>query len=133
MQIHEKLKVLRQFKGWSQEKMAEELHCSVNRYARIERGEININTAKLERIAKVLGVDLQKLIGLNESNVFNLAENTHTTTMQCSIVLSETQCVHELERSRLLLQEREKEIGYLKEENAQLKEIIRLMKKDNSS
>ena len=73
MQIYEKLKVMRILKGWSQEELAEKLGYSINGYARIERGETDINLTKLEKIAKTMGVDLQQLLGLNEGNVFNLA------------------------------------------------------------
>jgi len=36
--VHEQLKAVRIFKGWSQEKMAEKLG-----YAKIERGETGVN------------------------------------------------------------------------------------------
>ncbi len=39
MHIHEKIRFLRQQKGWSQEKMAEKLDMTSNGYAKIERGE----------------------------------------------------------------------------------------------
>lgn len=130
MQIYEKLKVMRILKGWSQEELAEKLGYSINGYARIERGETDINLTKLEKIAKTMGVDLQQLLGLNEGNVFNLAENCNPTHLaQCNILLTETQCVHELEKAHLLLQERDKEISYLKEENNRLQQIIDLLKK----
>lgn len=130
MQIYEKLKVMRMLKGWSQEKLAEKLGYSLNAYARIERGETDINLRKLERIIKTMGVDLQQLLGLDERNVFNLAENCNSPNLaQCNILLTETQRAHELEKARLLLQERDKEINYLKEENKQLKEFIELLKK----
>ena len=130
MQIYEKLKVMRILKGWSQEELAEKLGYSINGYARIERGETDINLTKLEKIAKTMGVDLQQLLGLNEGNVFNLAENCNPTHLaQCNILLTETQCVHELEKAHLLLQERDKEISYLKGENNRLQQIIDLLKK----
>jgi transcriptional regulator with XRE-family HTH domain len=132
MQIYEKLKVMRILKGWSQEELAEKLGYSINGYARIERGETDINLTKLEKIAKTMGVDLQQLLGLNEGNVFNLAENCNPTHLaQCNILLTETQCVHELEKAHLLLQERDKEISYLKEENNRLQQIIDLLKKNS--
>jgi transcriptional regulator with XRE-family HTH domain len=135
MQIHEKLKVMRMLKGWSQEKLAEELGYSLNAYARIERGETDINLKKLERILEKMGIDLQQLLGLNESNVLNLAENCHYNLPQGNILLTETQCVHELEKARLLLQERDEEVNYLREENNHLKnhlkELIELLKKQS--
>jgi len=122
MQIHERLKIMRNLKGWSQEKLAEELGYSLNAYARIERGETDITLKKLENILEKMGTDLQQLLGLNEGNVFNLAENYNSTTnlAQYNILLTETQCAHELEKTRLLLQEREKENLFLKEENDRL-------------
>ena len=39
-----------------------------------------------------------------------------------------TYCAHELEQTRLLLQERDKEIDHLKTENSLLREVLELMK-----
>jgi len=126
MRTHEKLRVIRTFRGWSQDEMAEKLGYSVNGYAKIERGETQIKADKLETIAEAMGVDFKQLLDLNEKNVFNIIDNG--SSQHGNIYLTETQCVHELEKSQLLLKEREKEIGYLKEENIRLKEIIALMK-----
>jgi transcriptional regulator with XRE-family HTH domain len=127
MRTHEKLRVIRTFRGWSQDEMAEKLGYSVNGYAKIERGETQIKADKLEKIAEAMGVDFQQLLELNEKNVFNIIDNGSS---QHCIYLTETQCAHELEKSQLLLKERDKEVGYLKEENTRLKEIIALMKKE---
>ncbi len=126
MQLHEKLKVMRLCKSWSQEEMAEKLGYSANGYAKIERGETDIKVEKLSNIADVLGIDLQQLLGLNEKNIFNIID--HSSQGSNNIYLTETQCVHELEKFRLLLQERDKEIGYLKQEIEHLKELITLYK-----
>jgi len=128
MQVHEKLKVLRLCKGWSQDKMAEKLGYSANGYAKIERGETDIKVDKLEKIAGVVGVDLQQLIGLNEKNIFNVIENFTQSSQTGNIYLTETQCAHELEKFYLLLQERDKEIENLKQQIAQLQEINSLLK-----
>ncbi len=127
MRTHEKLRVIRTFRGWSQDEMAEKLGYSVNGYAKIERGETQIKADKLETIAEAIGVDFKQLLDLNEKNVFNIIDNC-SSQYHGNIYLTETQCAHELEKSQLLLKEREKEIGYLKEENIRLKEIIALMK-----
>jgi len=123
MRIHEKLKAVRLLKGWSQEKMAEELGYSIGGYAKIERGENDINMTKLGKIAETMGVDLESLLGLNEANVFQVAENCHyeRTHIQGLIVLTETECAHELEKAKL-------EIEYLKQQNADLREIVSLLK-----
>jgi hypothetical protein len=43
-------------------------------------------------------------------------------------LLTETQCAHELEQTRLLLQERDKEIEHFKTENSLLRDVVDLMK-----
>jgi transcriptional regulator with XRE-family HTH domain len=130
MQIHEKLKVMRQCKHWTQEDLAEKLGWTVNTYAKIERGEADIKLDKLNKLAEVFGVDMQELLNANEKTVFNFVENcSHSNHQNCTIVLSETQCAHELEKAQLLLREREKEIEYLKTENARLLEMMELLKR----
>jgi len=129
MQLHEKLKVMRLCKNLSQEEMAEKLGYSANGYAKIERGETDIKVDKLSKIAEILGIELQQLLGLNEKNIFNIIDNSSPLgNHSCNIYLTETQCVHELEKSRLLLQERDKEINYLKQEIEHLKELVSLFK-----
>ena len=41
MNVHEKIRKLRETKHWSQEEMAERMSMSLNGYAKIERGETN--------------------------------------------------------------------------------------------
>lgn len=133
MRTHEKLRVMRALKGWSQEIMAEKLGYSANGYAKIERGETQIKTEKLEEMAKSIGVDFQQLLDLNEKNVFNIID--HFSSQHGNIYLTETQCAHELEKAHLIIEQKDKEINYLKrenkhfeEENTRLKEMIELMK-----
>lgn len=130
MQTHEKLKVMRQCKNWTQEKFAEKLGWAVNSYAKIERGEANIKLDKLERIAEILGVDLQELINSDEKTVINFAENcAHSNLTHCTILLTETKCVHELEKAHLILEQKDQEINFLKKEITRLEEIVSLLKK----
>lgn len=75
MELVEKIKFMRMFKGWSQEEMAEKLDMTLGGYAKLERGETDINYSRLQQIANTLGVDLVQLIGLNDKNVFNIIGN----------------------------------------------------------
>lgn len=117
---------MRLCKNWSQEEMAEKLGYSANGYAKIERGETDIKIEKLSKIAEILGVEVQQLLDLNERNIFNIIENhSPQGTNHGNIYLTETKCIHELEKAHLLLQERDKEIAYLKE-------LIELLKKQST-
>lgn len=134
MQVHEKLKIMRLFKDLTQEEMAEKLGYSLNGYTKIERGETDVTIGKLEKIAEAIGIDLQKLLGLNEGNIFNIAEHCYYNYGVKNVVfLTESECSQELEKAQMLLQERNKEVDYLKSENALLKEMITTMKASEKS
>ncbi len=107
--------------------MAEKLGYSVNGYAKVERGETQIKADKLAQIAEVIGIDFQQLLDLNEKNVFNIIE--HFSSQHGNIYLTETQCAHELEKARLIIEQQAKEIEYLKETISLKDEMINLMKK----
>jgi transcriptional regulator with XRE-family HTH domain len=131
MQLHDKIKFLRTVKDWSQEEVAQRLNMSVSGYGGIERGEVNVPYLRLQKIAEVFEVDLTELLNLDEKMVFNLSVikndqskwNWHINTSN-SLEIAELK--HELDKSQLLLQERDKEIAYLKE-------MIELVKKTVTS
>jgi transcriptional regulator with XRE-family HTH domain len=127
MKVHEKIRFMRQSKGWSQEEMAEKLNLSVNGYANIERGETDVQVSRLEKIAETFGMGLLELFNFGERIVFYWAgdySNNHFCKNQ-SIDFSDEKNQHELEKAHLLLQQQEKEIAYLKD-------IISLMKKESN-
>jgi transcriptional regulator with XRE-family HTH domain len=134
MDVHEKIKVMRLFQGLTQEQMAEKLgYASIQGYAKLERGETDPTLGNLDDITKALGISLQDLLGLNESNVVHIAGNCqhirHNYAQNVALtLLTETECAHELDQTRLLLQERDKELEHLKTENGLLREVIDLMK-----
>jgi len=128
MQTHEKLKKIRLNHHLTQDEFAEKVGLAVNTYGKIERGKTDIKTAKLKEIAKIMNVDPKELIDSNENTILNFAENFNHTNQHCTIVLSETQCAHELEKAHLIIEQQAKEVSGLKEQIIQLKEIIALMK-----
>jgi transcriptional regulator with XRE-family HTH domain len=69
--LGEKLRNLRQLRGYTQEDMADFLQTSTATYAKIERGETDINLSRLEELAKIFGVSANELLKLADaSNVF---------------------------------------------------------------
>jgi transcriptional regulator with XRE-family HTH domain len=105
MQISEKLRVLRQSKNLTQEELAEQLGWGIKTYANMERGKTKITFDKLEKIAQILGITLDELVeDINEKTILNYAENcSHYSGSGNSIVLTETQCAHELEKAQLFI------------------------------
>jgi transcriptional regulator with XRE-family HTH domain len=132
MEVFENIKILRLFKGWTQEEMAEKLQMTPNGYAKIEHGKVDIPLSRLQQISEIFGVKLAQLVGLNEQNIFNFIENfriqsqmifhNDSFSQQSSDnTINQTTCKHELEKAYLIIEQKDKEIAYLKE-------IIELMK-----
>ena len=134
MQIHEKLKTMRLCKHWTQEDMAEKLGWALNTYAKIERGDSDIKLDKLKQIAEVIGADVADLLDTNDKAVYNFAENSGQSNLLAhTILLSEAQCAHELEKAHLIIDNKDKEITWLNKEVERLQEIIALLKQRDSS
>jgi transcriptional regulator with XRE-family HTH domain len=127
MQLHEKIHLMRTVKGLSQEDIAEKLGISANGYGKIERGETDVQWSRLQKIAEVLGISVKDLITLNDKTFVNLNlgrdQNNNMASEQ-----SNYEVKYELEKANLLIEQKDKEIILLREQIAQLKEMIELMK-----
>ncbi len=127
MRVCEKIKRLRQAKGWSQEELANKLEISANAYGSIERGDTDVNLSRLEAISEVFEIDVADLFDKKETNVFNNFGSVQTNQQNwCNIhqSLDYLQLKSEFEKSQLLNSEKNKEI-------ALLKRIIELMEAKN--
>ena len=133
MEIDEKIKVIRTFRGWTQENMAEKLGISTNAYAKIERGETDVNFSRLEQIAQVMEIDLPQLLGVDDKNVFNLTGSSHNTQGDNWYVntpsTEQTEYKHKLEKADLIIEQQKKEIELLKQQVSDLRDMNNLLKK----
>lgn len=130
MKLHEKIRSMRQLQGWSQEEMASKLGMSVSGYANIERGETDVQLSRLEQISEVLGMKLLELLSFGEKNIVCLAGNDQSIVQSFNAKESQ-EILHELEKYQLLvshkdslLEQKDKEISYLKEVIAILKQQL---------
>jgi transcriptional regulator with XRE-family HTH domain len=119
MDIYNKIKFMRLFKGWSQEEMAEKLEMAVSGYAKIEQGKTDINFSRLQQIANLFEIELADLIRLSEKNVLNVIDNfndnKNSVLSNISVSTPESDAKQEIEKLRLLDEQQMKEISYLKE------------------
>lgn len=60
--IGQRIKQARAKKGWSQEKLAEEINVATAFLSRVERGGTSINLNRLAQISEVLDVPIEELI-----------------------------------------------------------------------
>ena len=71
MEIGTKIRKIRELKGFSQENIANDLEMSITGYGKIERNEVSINYDKLQKIAQILKVDVETIIGFDDKVAFN--------------------------------------------------------------
>ncbi len=131
MNVHEKIKLMRETKEWSQEEMAEKLNMSVSGYSKIERGETNPHISKLEQIAEKFGIDLVELLHFGEKHVYLISDNGNNHG--CNVIGSSTEIGFEIQKLQLQLSHKDEIIAFQKREIARLEEMINLIKKTEDS
>lgn len=75
MSVHEKIRLVRQAKGFTQEEFAEKLGLSPNAYGDIERGDSDPKLSKLQKIAEILEMNLSELLDLSDKTLLNINFN----------------------------------------------------------
>ena len=98
MLIGEKIRKLREFREYSQDYVAKKLKMTQGGYSRMERGEIDIPFSRLEQVAEVLDMPVDKLIGYDDKQMMinyitNCNSNNFTTNGN---ILSNNLVVEEL-------------------------------------
>ena len=127
MNVHEKIKLLRETKNWSQEDMAEKLNMSVNGYSKIERGETKPYNPKLEKIAEIFDIDLLELISAKDKNVYLISDNVNNNV--CQVIGSSSEIAFEIQKLQMTMTHKDELIEQLRTEITLLKEVVSLMKK----
>jgi transcriptional regulator with XRE-family HTH domain len=127
IKINEKIKLIRSLKSWTQEQFADKLGITTHAYAKMERGETDVNFSRLQQIADIMEMDLLQLLTLDEKNIFNSSYD-YSSQYNCSLYqinsLSEG-----TEKYKFIIEQQKKEIEYLKKEVNYLKEINNLLQK----
>ncbi len=128
MPIHEKIRLIRQAKGWTQDEVAEKLELSLNAYGEIERGNSDIRLSRLEQIANLFEVDAVDLLGATEINTFHFINSTGTQNNHNYSANGQT----EIEKLQLMLQLKDKEIELRDEKIRHLSDVVELLKAKGS-
>ena len=79
MKIGEKIRMIREMKGISQEAVATHLDMSPQAYGKIEREETKLDTNRIRMIAEYLGVKFEDIINSDGENIFNNTFNQSST------------------------------------------------------
>ena len=126
MSVHEKIRLIRETKGLTQEQLAEKLKMSPSAYGDIERGDSDIKLSRLEKIAESLEIKLSELFELNEKGSLNVITFSNDNKSKVYIGSSAS----ELEKQLAINGLQVKEIAMKDRENDNLREIIALLKRE---
>ena len=128
--VNEKIRLIREIKGLTQEQVAEKLGVSPSVYGDIERGENDPKLSKLQKIAEIFEISLADLVDLGERGVLNI--NFNNRGIQCTLIFGSSGTEKEMELKDKDLAMQQREIENLKIQIAQLQEINALLKKNQS-
>ncbi len=132
MEVHEKIRFLREAKNWSQEDMAEKLNMSISGYSKIERGTTKAYFSKMKQIAEVLDVDLIELIPLDGKNIY-LNNNYSNNGDGGQIIASPAELAFEVQKLQLINQHQHEIISQKDKDISRLEEMLAMQKKLNAT
>lgn len=75
-----KLIEMRNFKGFTQQQIAQELCMGITAYNRRENGQVSININQWEKLAEILNVPLKEIFEGEEKQVFLCQDNASQNT-----------------------------------------------------
>jgi transcriptional regulator with XRE-family HTH domain len=75
--MKDKIRLLREAKGLSQEHVADKLGISQTAYSNIERGETQPRLPRLQQLAEILGVDMQEIMRSDSHITLNIENNNN--------------------------------------------------------
>lgn len=110
MGMHDKIRLMREVRQWSQEEMANKMNMSVSGYAKIERGETKLHYDKLVQIAHIFNMNLSDLIDSDKGVIFCMNDNSDYIYTNYGNI-SETTLI-ELEKLKLSLSHKDELISY---------------------
>lgn len=115
----EKIKIVRELRGLTQEHIAQKLNISAQAYGKIERNETKLDVERLQQIANILEVSPEFIANFDEQQIFINSQNILGKGKGEMHNNNTTQLVIDaLERT---IQQQQEEIKYLR---AQLSAVI---------
>ena len=118
--IGENIRKHREFKGYSQEYMAQELGINQSSYAKIEKGSTKLTVDRLQRISEVLEVEVSTLLNSSKQPIFN---QTNENGSYANGYI-ENFYIENKEITEKLLQSKDELIKKLEEQVSFLKELL---------
>lgn len=132
MSVNDKIRLMREAKGLTQEQVAEKLEMSKNGYGDIERGDSDIKLSKLAKLAEIFEVQLPELVDLSEKGALNVnfACKQNNKHLQSKVYIGSSNA--ELDKQQLIIELKDKELALLQREIENLKIQIAQLQKINA-
>lgn len=125
MGMHDKIRLMREVRQWSQEEMANKMNMSLSGYAKIERGETKLHYDKLVQIAQIFNMNLSDLVDSDRGIFFSMNDNGDNNSL--TYYSSSEATLIELEKLRLSLSHKDELLAQKEQEIQSLKKIISLL------
>jgi transcriptional regulator with XRE-family HTH domain len=74
--VPQNIRKFRELKQITREDIASQLNLTLNGYAKIEQGKVEITVSRLEQISKILNVEVRDIMEFEVQNNFNIKNNT---------------------------------------------------------
>lgn len=131
MELHEKIRLMRELNHWTQEELAEKLNISPSGYAKIERGENSVNVERLEQIANVFNINVWQLMKPDDKTyVLQIINKDNRIISESnSAIFSVNSNTAEVEKLELIVQYQKELLAQKDKDILRLEEIIGLLKK----
>ncbi|AWP53681.1 TPA: helix-turn-helix transcriptional regulator [Haemophilus influenzae] len=127
MGMHDKIRMMREFRQLSQEDMAEKMNMSPSGYAKIERGETRLQYDKLVQIAQIFNVSLSDLVDNDKGVIFFMNENGNNTS--ANYYSGDHSIMFEIEKLKLQLIHKDELLDQKEKELETLRKMISLLEK----
>jgi len=111
--IGQKIKKVREIKGYTQEYLAEQLDISQKTYSQIENNQSKLDVNRLQKIADILEIGLIELLSFDDKNIFNNNFHDKVENSQ-NYVVNQTSFEEELKAHLKYIAHLEKENDYLR-------------------
>lgn len=125
--MHDKIRMMREFRQLSQEDMAEKMNMSPSGYAKIERGETRLQYDKLVQIAQIFNVSLSDLVDNDKGVIFFMNENGNNTS--ANYYSGDHSIMFEIEKLKLQLIHKDELLVQKEKELETLRKMISLLEK----
>lgn len=127
MNMHDRIRMMREIRQWSQEDMADKMNMSLSGYAKLERGETKLHYDKLVQIAQIFNMNLVDLIDSEKGVVFFMNENGDHT--QANYYSCDNSMAIEIEKLKLQISHKDELLSQKEKELETLRKMLSLLEK----